>query len=687
MGYWSMNEGTGARAGDASGNRNEGILTSGPTWVDGKRGKALSFDANDDLVSVGTPTSLNITGALTIGAWIYPRTFGSVASTFRGRIVDKENDFITGYSFSLYDPGTGNGDNTFALFLNTSAENLACKASANSIVLNRWQYVAVTLDSSRRCIPYVNGIKATTTSGFIMNAFPLTGSNSFTIGNNSGNTREFDGSIDEVRVYNRALGAAEIQALYKSGAAKLKVPTNLGLVGYWSMNEGTSTIAGDASGNGNRGILTNGPTWVDGKRGKALSFDGADDYVDAGSGSSIDNIFDTDGGGGTVGAWIKPRSAGEGVGRGGVIAAKSTDSAWSFEMSTAADNKIRFLMNCTFVEADSVNSWISSNTVLSYNAWQYVAVVYNNSSINNVPTIYINGTSVSLTQQSFADADPCQSDAANNLIIGNEPSSAYTFDGLIDDVRMYDRALSVAEIKALYQADYAKINAPQNNQITNGLVGMWSFNGPDLTTTTAFDRSGQGNNGTLTNGPVPAIGKIGQALNFDGSDDIVNISASAVYNNMGAITATAWIKPNGYGESNIGMLFNKSNTTNPWDGWMFSMTSLVANSVRFVVDGGDTDLDLRSNAGTVPFGVWTHVAITWNGNSTCAGNAIIYINGVSNTSCSTNLVSRTSDSLYPPKIGNSSSGASTFDGLIDEVRIYNRALSADEIKRLYNMGR
>ena len=49
------------------------------------------------------------------------------------------------------------------------------------------------------------------------------------------------------------------------------------------MNENTGTVASDFSGNGNRGILTSGPTWVDGKRGKALNFDGVDDYVDVGA--------------------------------------------------------------------------------------------------------------------------------------------------------------------------------------------------------------------------------------------------------------------------------------------------------------------------------------------------------------------------------------------------------------------
>src|SRR3989338_7220307 len=87
-----------------------------------------------------------------------------------------------------------------------------------------------------------------------------------------------------------------------------KPPANLGLVGYLSMNEGTGTQAGDASGNKNNGTLTGGPTWVDEKRGKAINFDGVNDYVNVGSATSIDNIWAN---GGTASAWIYPRSYGQ----------------------------------------------------------------------------------------------------------------------------------------------------------------------------------------------------------------------------------------------------------------------------------------------------------------------------------------------------------------------------------------
>jgi len=76
-----------------------------------------------------------------------------------------------------------------------------------------------------------------------------------------------------------------------------------------------------------------------------------------------------------------------------------------------------------------------------------------------------------------------------------------------------------------------KINVSRTDTLTNGLVGSWTFDGPDMAVDTAFDRSGNANNGTLTGGPVRTEGKIGQALNFDGVDDYVDLGEGAVMAN------------------------------------------------------------------------------------------------------------------------------------------------------------
>src|SRR5690606_20679208 len=101
-------------------------------------------------------------------------------------------------------------------------------------------------------------------------------------------------------------------------------------------------------------------------------------------------------------------------------------------------------------------------------------------------------------------------------------------NGVIDEPRIYNRALSADEVKNLYDLGTPQtVNASQNSSMTSGLVGEWSFNGADISGTTAYDRSGSGNNGTLTNGPTPTFGKVGQALSFDGTDDYISVADPA----------------------------------------------------------------------------------------------------------------------------------------------------------------
>jgi len=89
-------------------------------------------------------------------------------------------------------------------------------------------------------------------------------------------------------------------------------------------------------------------------------------------------------------------------------------------------------------------------------------------------------------------------------------------DGLIDDVRIYNRALSPDEIKRLYQSGattHINISLPGP---TKGLAGWWTFDEKDMAGVHAYDKSGQGNGGTLTSGPRRMKGKVGQALQLDG---------------------------------------------------------------------------------------------------------------------------------------------------------------------------
>jgi hypothetical protein len=201
--------------------------------------------------------------------------------------------------------------------------------------------------------------------------------------------------------------------------------------------------------------------------------------------------------------------------------------------------------------------------------------------------------------------------------------------------------------------------------ITIGLVGYWNFD--EGSGTTAADSSGNNNTGTLTNGPSWTTGKIGQALNFDNVDDNVSISKDLL--GTSSSTIAAWIYAKGYGEGGYGNVVANGYTSFALVGWDAKLYFTSDNSSHQTV----------SASNSLPLNQWVFVAVT----RTKTGITNFYINGALNGAPNQN--SGTPFTIYNSTfIGNSINGNSTFDGLIDEVRIYNRVLSSTEISELYN---
>lgn len=260
--------------------------------------------------------------------------------------------------------------------------------------------------------------------------------------------------------------------------------------------------------------------------------------------------------------------------------------------------------------------------------------------------------------------------SSKSLSIGHDNDSDRYFPGRIDEVRIYDRALSASEIETLYESGKAKLNSSQTDRLTDGLVGMWSFDGPDISGTTAYDRSGNGNHGTLTNGPQPAIGKVGQALDFDGSDDNVEISDDASHN-VDYLTVSFWVKWDSCDSQHD--LIIKDYQDRVFAIYMYSATILrfwAMSSNDWIGAGYDVSFDPT-------IGQWYHIVGTYGETY-----QRLYIDKVEQYEAEHGgVLDKGSDITF------SGGGYDYLDGQLDEVRIYNRALSEDEIQRLYRMGR
>jgi hypothetical protein len=194
---YGFNEGQGTTTADATGNRLTGTLSSA-TWVAGKFGTALKFTGKSaSRVTVASSPLLQFATSFTVSAWVYPLATQSLEPT----IVAKE--VSGGLSFVLYSKGNGVGPNTYALV----GGNYRTVASPSMIPANTWTYLTATYDGSVLSI-YVNGglIQSTLVGGNF-----AAGSGALRIGNNAifGN-EGFNGTIDEVRIYSRALSPSEI---------------------------------------------------------------------------------------------------------------------------------------------------------------------------------------------------------------------------------------------------------------------------------------------------------------------------------------------------------------------------------------------------------------------------------------------------------------------------------------------
>ena len=207
--HWSLDENTDCTANDSY-DGNDGTLspdcsTNSPTWTTGKENSALLFDGTDDYVTVGDATNLNPDTAITISAWV-KWAIDPTTGNSRAQIISKNGD-------SQYQLQHNDGNTAFEFALGTSSGRESVVTSTTPSQ-NVWYFVAGTYDGQTMKL-YVDGSldNSASWSGYITPS-----ANDLDIGRRSvENDRNFNGIIDEVSMWNRALDAMEINTLYLEG--------------------------------------------------------------------------------------------------------------------------------------------------------------------------------------------------------------------------------------------------------------------------------------------------------------------------------------------------------------------------------------------------------------------------------------------------------------------------------------
>jgi hypothetical protein len=468
------------------------------------------------------------------------------------------------------------------------------------------------------------------------------------------------------------------------------VPTN-GLVGWWPF----CGNANDESGNGNHGTV-NGATLTsdrNGNSGKAYSFDGVNDFIVIPNSNSLNFSV------GTISFWMKSNSISfmQPLKKGNFNNASVEQFAFGV---FNGDNQfaVKQQSNCY-----PGNGWqlITNNDTLNNNQWNHIVGVINNNSFK----FYINGILRGQNSLNQNGSDIC----IGELNIGrNWSSHPIYFNGLIDNISIHNRALTQAEITQLYTNCVATTSTTnltipstsipytwngltfnaagsQTKHLTNaagcdstatlnltvintalpsylpanGLVGWWPFNG------NANDESGNGNHGTVNGATLTTDrnGVAGKAYSFDGVNDNINPLQNNLPFGTTARTISIWFQRIGTG----GNLFSygSANTSNAY---------MIAIGANIIANQGWTSPD---------FPVYPSIDNSWH-NVVCTFdglNSTIYLdNSNLGSNPMTGLNTIAGSFYFGTRVLND---MDFFNGKIDDIAIWNRALTQAEISALY----
>ena len=640
--YWSFNEGYGTTAYDGTSNSNDGTITSA-TWQTEDQciaGKCLDFDGINNKVTISTVNNIQFDQPHTFSAWFTYRGFQGGFSGGKGGL------FRTTGGARIYT--ADNSSNALCLQKTVSI----CTGNLND---NQWYYYTYTWDGTTAKI-YIDGVQVN--SG----AITLTAITNLTIGYTQWWHK---GMIDEVKIYPYARTATQIKTDYNAGLAGVSSASGVsvvmggqsnkylsdGLVAYWKMDEaswsGVADEVIDASGNGNHGVRGGSATTANGKFGNGGSFDGSGDYILI-AGTSDFDVQDF-----TLSSWNYSDNYDANMFMFEKTTEGSVNTQYSlFYNSGGTDSKIYFrtygLSTTELTVADHANGPVDGQ-------WNHIVATYNSST--GIKKIYCNG--VEIASQTGLTGTINTNPTGTSWIGTYGGGSGYPFNGKKDEVRIYNRALSAREVRQLYEW------AP-------GPVGYWNFeeNGG----TTAYDKSGNENNGTLTNMDADTdwvLGKYGGGLDFDGDDSYVSLSSQVSFADNESWSINLWIKGDDLetGASNQ-FLFNADNDDH--------ISYYQQNRIVWYGNNGTySSVDWNGN--------YTFLNDTWyNLNLICNGISIdLYVNG---NYISTKTPSDNNTSFVIDYVSDDAETYS-FDGLMDEVRIYDYARTQKQILEDMNGGR
>ena len=571
VGYWPFC----GNANDASGNGNNGTPMNGVSLTTdrfGNANSAYSFDGVDDHISCSNSSTLN-TSSISVAGWMNASVLGGVRSLVSR--WNQPNNPCANFSTSI-----DNSTNNFVGACNQYSNTVLY--SSNSVLTNQWIHFLYVHNENIGGSLYINGslVGSNNIQGPICNSI-----NDLYIGaqmNVASLWRFFNGKLDDIGIWNRALTASEIQQLYIQGQATYS----------WSPGGATTpsiTVSPTATTTYSCTITQNGATTTQSQTITVNPLPTVNAGVDQ-------SVF----------AGTQVTLAGSGA----------TTYAWD----NGITNNTPFTANTTttYTMTGTSNGCSSTDAVL--------VTVLPTPTITPTSATLCAGQSSTLTVASASTGTPCASTGLPGTL-------------------------------------------------SNGLVGYWPFCG------NANDASGNGNNGTVNGATLSTdrFGNANSAYSFDGVDDKIVFNSIFEFHNNNNATFSSWINSD-IPLSNLQGTFLKSSLNAPDNNRYNFFINPISQGLKINVDYRQSNYAIHIlNMDTIPTNTWSHFTIKRNGNMYDT-----YINGVYSHSVIDNNPSLPNSIGW--LLGIDPSSTLHFKGQLDDIGIWNRALTAAEIQQLYNQG-
>lgn len=427
-------------------------------------------------------------------------------------------------------------------------------------------------------------------------------------------------------------------------AAGTPGPENMpdGCIGWYKFDELSGSVAVDSSKSCYDGTLNSmnpAGCWVAGRKNKCLEFDGVDDNV---------KIPGLSGNLTTICFWMKEEVAGP--------------ADWSGPFTQASSDSDGFQFRCSgtgyspgFYSLKIGGTEYATTIPDTDQLWKHVALVRDGA----VTKIYFNGV--------LNTTAPAVWTPAGVVRLGSNGNNDRWWSGKLDDLTIFNRVLSAAEIQQIATTDRPPLVRLRFDETSGN---------------TALDSSGNDHHAVICNFGVPACwvaGKKNNCLDFaPSSNSVASIPDSPLWNLSGDFTICAWVNydtfNNNWWEAAI---LGHDTGGGSQNKWIFSYDPGVTKGTLFhIQDTSGTGPTFKGSAWTAVAGTWYFLAVTKTG-----ATYQFYRDGVPDGTV-TNAYA-IPDAAAPLTVGKAE-GASSFGGKIDDVRIYNVALSASEIQAVMN---